>query len=371
MRDNTSPEPGPALVALRRRAARLAVPVFAVWEVTYRCPLRCRHCYLAGKRDEDELSTAEGQVLLADMARLGVLFLSLTGGEPLLREDLFDIVDEALALGFTWQLLTSGTLLDEERARRVAERTPLAVEVSLHGLEKTHDWITRVGGSFRAVVAAVERLTRLNLTVNVKMSLTPRGLKDLPELRSLCGRLGANLKISTMMFPGREGRPTPEDLRLDDRLLAQYVSESEIGPSDPPSQRASLGNDGPLCGAGRSSFSVSPGGDVRPCLTLGEPCGNVRGTPLGEIWHSKTMTAFRRLTTSSRTGCLDCENAEFCNFCPGLAEREAGDALLPAPSACREAAVRHRLHLECRRCGVSSDGHTADTGILRDDCPGW
>jgi len=371
VRENTSPEAGPALLALRRRAARLAVPVFAVWEVTYRCPLRCRHCYLAGKRDEDELSAAEGKALLADMARLGVLFLSLTGGEPLLREDLFDIVDEALTLGFTWQLLTSGTLLDEERARRVAERTPLAVEVSLHGLEKTHEWITGVDGSFRAAVAALERLARLDLTVNVKMSLTPRGLKDLPGLRSLCRTLGANLKVSTMMFPDCEGRPTPEDLRLDDQLLAQYISESEIGPSDPLVQRAPLRDDGPLCGAGRSSFSVSPGGDVRPCLTLVEPCGNVRSAPLGDIWHSKAMAAFRRLTTSSRKGCLDCEHAEFCNFCPGLAEREAGDALLPPPSACREASVRHRLYLEDRCRGASSDGRTADSRILRDDCPGW
>lgn len=334
-----------ALCAIRDRAARLNVPISAAWEITRRCPLRCRHCYLAGEREQNELDSAEAKALLASMAHLGVLFLTFTGGEPLLREDLFDIVEEAVTLGFVWRLFTSATALDEECARRIARRPPVAVDISLHGLEETHDAITRVPGSWRCAVAAIERLSGLGVAVNAKMNLTPRGLKDLRAVRERCEDLGARLHVATVMFPDLKGSPVDESLRLDEQRLREYLVGGEGTRQNCFGRHEPLGGDDHVCGAGRSSFSVSSNGEVRACLTLRRSCGNVRTTPLRDIWDSEAMNAFRRLTAGARASCRDCGDAEFCQFCPGLAERETGDPLGAPPSACREARIRHDLCL--------------------------
>lgn len=340
-----SAEPGQLLRAVRDRAARLNVPAFAVWEVTRRCPLRCRHCYLAGESGDGELDPAEAKALLEAMGRLGVLFITFTGGEPLLRDDFFDIVDEALALGFVWRLLTSAAPLDGERVRRIAGRAPVAVDISLHGLEETHDAMTRVRGSWRAAVDAIEGLTGLGVAVNAKMNLTPWGLKDLSALRDFCDGLGAGLQVATRMFPAYDGTPPAGDLVLTEDQLREYLAGHEEMKRSCFGRHEPLGDDDGVCGAGRSSFSVSFNGDVRACLTLRGSFGNVRATPLRDIWRSAPMDAFRRTTAGSRSDCRDCGDAEFCSFCPGLAERETGNAMGAPPSACREARVRRDLYL--------------------------
>lgn len=342
-RQDSPAEPGPALRALRERALRRNLPLHALWEVTYSCPLRCRHCYLARDGEQEELTSAEAKELLVQMARLGVMFLALTGGEPLLRDDLFKIIDKARALGFTWRLLTTGTLLDARAERDLADRGPLGVEMSLHGLEQAHDSVTRVPGSFHSAVRAIERLVGLGVRVVVKMSLTPSGLNDLPALRQLCARLGARLNVSTIMLPDVEGSPVKMALRLSDEELAEYSVESEsVSPCEFGRHRLP-GKGEPLCGAGRSSFCISPCGDVRACAALRASHGNVRDRALREIWKSDSMAEFRRLTAGDRVQCRDCPDAEFCFFCPGQAERETGDPLGAPPSACREARVRRML----------------------------
>ncbi|MHC5056997.1 MAG: radical SAM protein [Planctomycetota bacterium] len=344
------------LEALRLRAARLTIPASATWELTYRCPLDCRHCYLEGLRGEDELDTAEAKALLGAMARAGVLFLTLTGGEPLAREDFLEIAAETRRLGFAWRLYTAGTLVDDGLARALAELGPLAVDISLHGLEGTHDDLTRTPGSFRAAADAAERLADLGLTVNFKTNLTPRGLADLPELRALAERIGAGHKIATFLFPPHAGGRCEEGLVLSEDRFADYVAASErLRPSGFGRGQRPCPED-PLCAAGRSVFAVSPGGDVRACLMLKEVCGNVRETDFAEIWRSEGMAALRRTTFEARRGCLDCDDAEFCFPCPGLAEKETGDLLAAPPTACREARLRHEL---ARASGVEADAGTA------------
>lgn len=340
-------EPGPVLRALRERTSELGLPLHAVWELTHRCNLRCRHCYLRGKSGDDELDTAEAKDLLGQMARLGVMFVALTGGEPLLRPDLFELVDEARALGFAWKLQTSGTLVDEETARRLAERFPLQVSVSLYGLEATHDSVTSVPGSFRATVGAMNVLAGLGVPVIAKTSLTPQGLPDLPALRALCSGFGVRLYVATIMYPGLDGAPVHRSLKLSEEDLADYFAGVPGKRGDGRGQdfvhEGTPGADEAICNAGRSAFAVSPRGDVRACIFLRQVCGNVRETPLGAIWESEHMIRARRLTFGALSRCRGCGAARFCSFCPGLAEAETGDPLSPPPTACREAWVRQRL----------------------------
>ena len=340
-------ESGRVLAALRRRAAERGIPATATWELTHACPLECRHCYLDGLRGERELDTEEAKALLGSMARSGVLFLTFTGGEPLARGDFFRVAAEARRLGFAWRVLTGGTLVDGGAARELARLRPLAVDISLHGLEETHDWMTRTSGSFRAATGAAERLAGLGLTVNIKTSLTPRGLADLPGVAAFARRIGAGHKTSALVFPPHAtwgaARPPVDELILSDEEFSGHVAALERLEPSGFGRAARPGPADPLCAAGRSSFAVSPGGDVRACLMLREVFGNVREADVAEVWRSGGLAAWRRTTSEARRACRDCDDAEFCFPCPGLAEGETGDPLAPAPTSCREARLRHAL----------------------------
>ena len=332
-----------SVLECRRRAADLRFPLHALWEVTQRCHLRCRHCYLGGEHEPEELGTSEGKDLLGQMAGLGVMFLVITGGEPLLRGDLFDLVDEALGLGFAWKLLTTGTLVDEEQARRLAERHPMNVDISLHGLEGTHDALTRVPGSFRAATRAMKTLVGLGVRVRAKMNLTPRGLEDLPAFRELCAGMGVSLSIAAAMLPTFGGEQVDGSLRVSDGELAGYYASCYKSEAARFGEHRSFEQDELLCNAGRSAFAVSPRGDVRACLSLRRVFGNVRERPLRDIWRSEAMVTASRLVAGEMVDCRACRDARFCYYCPGSAEAECGHALERSPSACRDARVRHAL----------------------------
>jgi len=332
-----------SVLECRRRAADLRFPLHALWEVTQRCPLRCRHCYLGGEHEPAELDTSEGKDLLGQMAGLGVMFLVITGGEPLLREDLFDLVDEALRLGFAWKILTTGTLLDEKRAQRLADRHPMNVDISLHGLEETHDALTRVPGSFRAATRAMKMLVGLGVRVRAKMNLTPGGLEDLPALRELCADMGVSLSIAAAILPTFGGERVDGSLRVSDGELADYYASCYKSEAGRFGEHRLFEQDELLCNAGRSAFAVSPRGDVRACLSLRRIFGNVRERPLREIWRSEAMAAASRFVAGERPGCRACRDERFCYYCPGSAEAESGHALERSPSACRDARVRHSL----------------------------
>lgn len=160
----------------------------ASWETTYRCNEECLHCYNPGasrdhsvkaRRGTQELKASEWLPMLQQLAEIGVFRLSLTGGETLLRTDLFDILREAKALGFSINLLTNGLLIDEEMATQLAELWLHRIELSLYSLApETHDAITGVEGSQQLTVRAARLLKERGAQVMLKMVLTKNTLGE-------------------------------------------------------------------------------------------------------------------------------------------------------------------------------------------------
>jgi radical SAM protein with 4Fe4S-binding SPASM domain len=279
------------------------------------------------------------------MAGIGVMFLAITGGEPFLREDIGSIIEEAHSLGFAWKMLTAGTLIGDVESRHIAKNQPLNIDISLHGLEDTHDKMTRVPGSFTATLAAIRRLTNLGVRVIAKMNLTPEGVEDLPVLHEQLSKMGVPLRVATVILPDFDGNPVDNDLCVTDSQLVrhyEYCNRLNDGEGKYGRHRRLTAGEA-LCNAGRSSFSVSPSGDVRACLSLRKVCGNVRQARLDAIWMSESMAKARMLTAGSRVECEECAYAEYCSYCPGMAEVKDGGILGPAPDACRNARIRKQL----------------------------
>jgi Fe-coproporphyrin III synthase len=167
-------------------ARRPTGPV-VIWNVIRRCNLTCKHCYaISADRDfPNELSTREALAVLDDLKQAGVPALILSGGEPLLRPDLFTLAARAKALGFYIGLSTNGTLIDTPTGARIAAAQFDYVGISLDGLSDTHDRFRRKAGAFDLSVAGLRTCRDLGIRVGVRFTLTRDNARDLPALLAL------------------------------------------------------------------------------------------------------------------------------------------------------------------------------------------
>lgn len=324
----------PVGAVARARAAQ--VPLHVLIELTYRCNVRCVHCYLAGREREMTLDELEG--VLDQLASAGTLILTLSGGEVLLRRDFFEIAAAARRRGFALRIFTNGTLLAEATADRLAALEPLAVEISLLGATPaTHDGVTLKRGSFERTLRGVDLLVRRGVRVKLKTTLLTLNVDEAQAMEELAARLGVEYQPSYVLMPTKDGRSDPLALQIDDRALAAYLARRR---RDVPEPAAPTSRDGDgLCSAGRAACSISPSGDVYPCVLMPLKAGNVLEAPFAEIWRdSPAMRRMRALVDGHRIACQGCdESGHF--FCPALNALQMGDAEEMSPQALRGQAL--------------------------------
>lgn len=315
---------------------------FIQWHLTERCNLACRHCYQSGIGGE-ELSFAEAREVVEEAAemidvwrdRYGIDFaasFNVTGGEPLLRDDLFSILGEIGRRGFSHYLLTNGTLVDEDRAQMLAEQGVRGVQVSLEGPEDIHESI-RGEGSFRAALAGVDQLLRSGLAVTLNVTLSRLNAGRMQEMVMLASGLGVQrLGFSRFVPSGRgmgmvgEMLESSEVKALYAALLPVKVPGLEIVTGDPvaaqmhaapgnPEERIPFGG----CAAAVSGLTLLADGTVTPCRRLEIPIGNVRTDSLREIWAASTVLAQLRDKQNYGGKCGSCPRWASCRGCRAIA----------------------------------------------------
>lgn len=333
--------PQPLFTNVVENTIRRFIPFNVIIELTYRCNLRCQHCYIPEeRRHKPDLSTEEIVSVVDQLAELGCLYLTLTGGEILVRRDFFDIAWHAKRRGFALKLFTNGTLIDDETADRLAELMPFTVDISLYGARSdTHDQVTGARGSHRKALDAMRLLVSRGVRVNAKVPLMGGNFAQYRDLVRQCRQMGAGIKIDPSIAPMDDGCTAPLALRISEEQLFQVFSDPDVCPKGhlpaPPSQ---------LCEAGRNTLTVGPTGDVVPCLQLPLVAGNVRERPLRDIWfESPVFRRMRSLRQEDLKQCSQCELATWCNRCPGLAYLEDGDYLGCSNRARQVASVRRKV----------------------------
>lgn len=185
-----------------------------VWNLIRRCNLSCQHCYTASadKDFQDELSVNEIFSVLDDLNRCHVPALILSGGEPLLRTDIFKIAAQAKALGFYLGLSSNGTLMDERTVARIAHAGFNYVGVSLDGLQKQHDHMRGQEGAFDHAIAGIRRCIHHGVKVGIRFTPTRENIEDLPKLMALMDREGVNrFYLSHWNYAGRGHANRGED----------------------------------------------------------------------------------------------------------------------------------------------------------------
>ena len=312
------------------------IPFTVHWELTYRCNLRCPHCYVIPQNSQRELSLGEITSIFDLLRESGTLYLVFSGGEILTREDFFEVAASARKRGFALRLITNGTLLDEWVADRIRDLHPLSVEISLYGSRpEIHDRITACPGSFERSLKALRLLRERSVRTVLKSLMMKGNVGDFQGLKKLARDTGSQFVYDTIVIPKMDGSTEPCVKRLDGHELFRllYLDVQEKG-DDWDRREKDLS-----CSAGLNALSVSPHGDVYPCMGFKESGGNLTKNSLSEIYHSPVFSKIRSITLSDLRECRECHLMRYCNRCPALALMETGDLLGPSQADCLLAGV--------------------------------
>lgn len=340
------------------RARKDRIPISGTLDVTYRCNFRCRHCYVGhlvgqSRSEAVELDTAQVTRLLGEAADAGCLFLLLSGGEPLLRDDFVQVYRSARRLGMIVTVFTNASLVQEEHLEAFREYPPRMVEVSLYGAsEATCKRVTGVPGSYRAARKGIERLLDAGVVVGLKTVILRENVHEISAIAGLAEELGLKYRMDPLVTPRLDGDWRPLAQRVEPGLAAEVEFGNEKSASSMVSFMESQLASGPLepvsslqmyrCGAGHSSFHLDPTGAMHPCLMSPEIGRDTLAAGFLDAW--ETIVAATDQATWSETGlCATCSTASLCGYCPGLLLLERASPTEPPEYLCRLAECRHGL----------------------------
>lgn len=350
----------------RPKATRTYLPHLIAWEVTRSCNLNCKHCRAAARFGPypGELSTEECLRLLDDVASFSSPIMILTGGEPMLRDDIYDIAAYGTSLGLRMVMSPCGLLMTEENTRRMLEVGIKRISLSVDGADAaTHDGFRGMPGAFDGVMRAVELARRVGMEFQINTTISRHNLHQLPEILDLSLKLGAVTWYPFLLVPTGRGSA------LVEWELSPEQYEKTIGWIYEQQERLAIGIK-PTCAAhyqrvfrqkawesghkatcfthgsaasggmhamtkgcmGGSSFAfVSHVGKVQICGFLEVECGDIRKAPFSRIWETSPVFLEMRNEDGYGGRCGICEFRKVCGGCRARAFAMTGDYLAEEP----------------------------------------
>lgn len=335
---------GPLLVALHERAALCHQPINGTFELTSRCNLACRMCYIrhpANDREvkERELSAGAWLDLARDAVANGMVFLLLTGGEIFLRRDFFDIYEPLTHMGLVITLYTNGSLVTKEIARRLAEIPPSSTDITLYGATAaTYDSITGVSGSCESCCAGIEILLAHGVPLALRATITEQNMGEFEAMQQMAENWGVPFSADWILSKRRDGAPSDvENCRVspsDCAKLATLNATSSKGQIEAPLSEVPPpdGNANFYCNAGQVSFVVSPAGEMNVCMDLAMPKARPLDIGFHEAWE-QVRDFVASVPPVSQT-CIDCDVRDYCPRCPAWSSLETQLLTEPVPYLC-------------------------------------
>ena len=300
------------------------------WNTTNACNMYCDHCYRdAGCKAEEELSTAEAKTLLEQIARAGFKIMIFSGGEPLMRPDIVELVAYAASLGLRPVFGTNGTLITLEMAQKLKAAGAMGMGISLDSMDREkHNAFRKFPGAWEGAVQGMRNCRAAGLPFQIHTTVMERNNHELEALTDFAVAEGAVAHHFFFLVPtGRAKTIEAESLRAEayedtlTRIMKkQQEVDIELKPTCAPQFlriAAQMGMKTRFrrgCLAGMAYCIISPRGKVQPCAYLNMELGDVRQTPFDEIWkNSEVLNKLRTLEYSG--GCGSCEYKRACGGC--------------------------------------------------------
>jgi len=338
------------------------------WESTIKCNLNCVYCRRLESNEAavNDLSTAQARGFIEQLAQLGkrqpfMPVMVFSGGEPLCRDDLFELIGYAGSVGITPALATNGTLIDADTAQLIADSGVARVAVSLDGAtSEVHDKLRKLDGSFEKALKGIGYLREKNVPFQINITLTKHNSEQLENIYELAKSLGAvavhifmlvpvgcgqTLAQTDMLTPQQYEEKLVEICELDrrgdlqvkvtcgphyERVIRQrgLRQAEQAGGAVPGGKHGGVSKG---CLAGLGVLFVTHQGDVFPCGYLPVKCGNVLEQNLLDIWKNNRDLALMRDSDSLEGKCGVCGYREVCSGCRGRAYAATGNYMAEEP----------------------------------------
>ncbi len=328
-------------------AARKSIPLDVSIELTHHCNFRCQHCYIPDFHAPDLLSTVRVLTLLEELAEMGTLALTLTGGELFLRKDWLTIARRARQLGFALRLFSNGSLVDEAIADAIV---PLhaTVEISLYAMSReTFEKITCRPGSFDKTLRGVELLRARGVAVLLKTPLMIHNVAEIDAVHAYAREIGADFQASPTIMAKKDGDRSTIGLRVSHEQLAAYFGGPHSGCHIPEEPSSDPRHDGPQCAAASRYCNITSSGDVMACNILPGSGGNLGERSFRDIWeNSPWLKQVRGIRRRDLHTCKSCSHISYCGRCHAQALVEDGDLYGPSSHAQRQAELLEQMEAD-------------------------
>ena len=283
---------------IERKAFDECRPLRAHLELTHRCNFRCVHCFLCDFARKDELDAAAWFGILEKLKRAGVIYLTFSGGEFLLRSDSEEITRQAKRMGFLLRFFTNASLVDEKVIAFWKTVFPSEVEVSLYGAsEETYKAVCGSAKLWAKTRNGIKALAKSGIKTLVKIVALEKNRLELEKMISFAQELGLEYRISGKLTPKEDGDISPLKETISEEHWLEFHNRYEAN-----RYREREGAESAPCAAGRSSLTVAPNGDVYPCVELRKKTGNLAIQEFEDFWHTSPLL-------------LELRNIRNCDFC--------------------------------------------------------
>lgn len=310
---------------------RKFVPRIISWNTTFKCNLRCSHCYMDAQEREsrEELTTQEGKMLIDQIAEVSQPVLVLSGGEPLLREDVLELARYGTDKGLRMAMGTNGALIDDETAKKLFNVGIKKVAISIDSSRpEIHDKFRGVEGAWEQSIGGVKACIRNRVGVQFNTTVTQQNYNDIETILFMAESLGVTDCHLFFLVPTGRGKnvedisPSMYERMIRDVLKRYTGHELAVKPTCAPQfmriasqmgldvKRWSRG-----CIAGLSYCRIYPDGEVTPCPYLPIKLGNIRDTSFKEIWFNSEILKVLRDFDNLKGKCGICEYREICGGC--------------------------------------------------------
>ncbi|WZL72688.1 radical SAM protein [Clostridiaceae bacterium 35-E11] len=319
------------------------------WNITKRCNLYCKHCYRESTStpEENELSTQEGKKLIEEIAKAGFKILIFSGGEPILRKDLYTLIHHAKQIGLIPVLGSNGTLITKEVAQQLKKSGARTIGISLDSLHPNrHDTFRQSLGSFEKTLMGIRHCLEANLRVQINTTVNKNNKDEITKITDFAETLGASAHHLFFLVSVGRGKDIAEQALNPNEYIdaihlildKQKHTTIELKPTCAPQfmveakkqempMRFSRG-----CIAGIRYCCLLPNGDVHVCPYLPIKVGNVKNKPFDKIWAESEVFQTLRNYQHYKGQCGTCPHITICGGCRARAFSATGDYLDEDPS---------------------------------------
>jgi len=304
-------------------------PLRVMFELTYRCNFKCKHCYVpeSYKNRKGELKTKDVLAILDQLKDIGCFYLGFTGGEPFIREDIMEIFEYARRSGFEVIIYTNGSFIDEKIASQLQRLKPNKVDITIPAMSKhVFEHISGAAGSRNRVFNAIDILYKKGVNLGFKSCALKDNQHQIKQIQDFAASLGALHRLDDMLSPRLDGSREPYRYRNQKTEVRKQEIEEDCVDIKQNIRGQRVKTDELFkCGVGRTQAAITPFGELKMCLMIDYPKYKIlhiktrnQKLDLKEAWE-KLRVLVKSIKPDESYRCSECELEPYCKWCPAKA----------------------------------------------------